>query len=438
MKRAEVTMGDYMFMLESHLTAGQNRVASQVAAAAAEAGLNVYLVGGAVRDMLGGFPVRDLDFVTEGNPAKLVKEFLKQGASLAAKDDTRKSFDLVFPGRIPASLGMARAEIYGKTGKKPQIRPATIYEHLRSRDFTINAIALSLSRGSRGLLIDPTNGAGDLAARELRAISPYAFYDEPARMLRMARLQVRLGLTVEPRTLAHFENAREANIQARIPAAALRRELTQIAEEPQPGEVIRALEANGLLALFSPALAGAKVNYAGFQKLQKALQAIPYGADLNIDRLGIFLYTLAEPLTPRERADLIHRSGLTRADVAAWQKLEPRARKLERALKSASLKKPSQVYGVLSAAPGDEVLFLLARSSERLVQDRLKNYLQKYLPAAQEVTDAEVAQKGAALGTPKFKKLRAELIAQRLDSRPKRTPAPEPVAVAAPAPRRFN
>jgi tRNA nucleotidyltransferase (CCA-adding enzyme) len=430
-------MGDYMFMLESHLTAGQNRVVGQVAAAAAEAGLNVYLVGGAVRDMLGGFPVRDLDFVTEGDPARLVKRFQKEGAAITAEDRARKSFDLVFPGRIHASVGMARAESYGKTGRNPQIRPATIYEHLRSRDFTINAVALSLSRGSRGLLIDPTNGAGDLSARELRSISPYAFYDEPARMLRMARLQVRLGLTVEPRTLAHFENAREAGIERRIPPEDLRRELLQIAEEPNPGEVIRAMEAHGLLTLFAPALTGARINYAGFQKLQKALQAVPYGADFAVDRAGIFLHTLAEPLSPKERAQLIRSSALTRADVAAWQKLEPRAKKLERALKSAALKKPSQVYRVAHSAPGEEVLFLLARSNERLVQDRLKNYLQKYLPAAQEVTDADVERRGVTPGTPKFKKLREELIAQRLDARPKRPPAPEPVA-AAPAPRRFN
>jgi tRNA nucleotidyltransferase (CCA-adding enzyme) len=431
-------MGDYMFMLESHLTAGQNRVAVQVAGAATEMGLNVYLVGGAVRDMLGGFPVRDLDFVVEGNPAKLVKALQKLGAEITALDNPRKSYDLMFPGRIPASLGVARQETYSKLGKKPQIREATIYEHLRSRDFTINAVALSLSRGSRGLLIDPTNGAGDLMARELRSISPYAFYDEPVRMLRMARLQVRLGLSVEPRTLAHFENAREANVQKQIPAAALRRELLHTAEEPNPGDVIRAIEANHLLTLFSPALTGAKINHAGFQKLQKALQAIPYGSDLALDRLGMFLFTLGEPLSPKERTQLIKTSGLTSADVAAWQKLEARAKKLERALKSASLKKPSQVYRLLRASPGDEILFLLARSQERLAQDRLKNYLQKYLPAAQEVTDADVAQKGAVAGTPKFKKFREELIAQRLDSRPKRPPTPEPVAPAAAAPRRFN
>ena len=66
-------MGDYMFMLESHLSAGQYRVVGQMRELASEAGLQVFLTGGAMRDTLGGFPVRDLDFTVEGNALKLAK-----------------------------------------------------------------------------------------------------------------------------------------------------------------------------------------------------------------------------------------------------------------------------------------------------------------------------------------------------------------------------
>ena len=66
-------MGDYMFMLESHLSAGQYRVVGQMRELASEAGLPVFLTGGAMRDTLGGFPVRDLDFTVEGNALKLAK-----------------------------------------------------------------------------------------------------------------------------------------------------------------------------------------------------------------------------------------------------------------------------------------------------------------------------------------------------------------------------
>jgi hypothetical protein len=70
------------------------------------------------------------------------------------------------------------------------------------------------------------------------------------------------------------------------------------------------------------------------------------------------------------------------------------------------------------------VLFLLAHSAERLVHDRIRNYLQKYLPSAQEVTERDVLATGAKLGTPKYQKAREELILTKLDARPKKVPPP--------------
>ena len=102
-----------------------------------------------------------------------------------------------------------------------------------------------------------------------------------------------------------------------------------------------------------------------------------------------------------------------------------KAKKLEKDLKSAKLQKPSHVYSLLSKAPGDQFLFLLAHSSERLVHDRIRNYLQKYLPSAQEVTDKDVLATGAKPGTPKFQKAREDLILTKLDARPKKVPPPE-------------
>src|SRR5262249_27332419 len=114
-----------------------------------------------------------------------------------------------------------------------------------------------------------------------------------------------------------------------------------------------------------------------------------------------------------------------------------RAKKTESILKSPRLKKPSQIFDVLAKTPADEILFLLYHSSARLVQDRIRNYLQKYIALSQEITDAEVEAKGVTIGTPKFQKLKAEMVAARLDGRTKKAPPPpvEPVAVAAPMPR---
>ncbi|HEY1215374.1 MAG TPA: hypothetical protein VGE93_17220, partial [Bryobacteraceae bacterium] len=156
-------MSDYMFMLDSHLNSGQNKALSKVTNAAEEAGLNVFLTGGAMRDMMGGLPIRDLDFTVEGGSVKFAKSIAQSAkAEVLSVDDARKSVELRFPENITVSISPAHQERYPRPGAKPQVQPSTIHEDLRCRDFTVNAIALSLGKGSRGLLLDPTNGLGDL------------------------------------------------------------------------------------------------------------------------------------------------------------------------------------------------------------------------------------------------------------------------------------
>jgi tRNA nucleotidyltransferase (CCA-adding enzyme) len=424
-------MSDYMFMLDSHLSSEQSRVVADVQAVAVHANVNVFLTGGAMRDMLGGFPIRELDFTVEGPAVKLSKTIAqKSRAQLLRVDEERKLVLLQFPGGVNASVAMARLEKYAKPGAKPQVQPATIHEDLRGRDFTINSIALSLNPASRGLLLDPNNGVGDLEHKELRAVTNYTLYDDPVRLLRLLRFQVKLGFTIGERTRMQYDNAREAQLETRISAQGLMDELRHIANEPRCAEVIQLLDQEKLLHLYSPTLTGAKVNLAGLQKLQKAMQMIPFGAELKLDNLGLFLCVLTEKFTPKEKSALIKATEMGRSDAAKWQSLDARSKKLERELKSAKLQRPSHIYHALSKAPADQMLFLLLRSSQRIVQDRIKNYLQKYLPAALEVTDRDVLATGAQAGTPKFNKVREELIATRLDARPKKVPPP----TEAPAP----
>jgi tRNA nucleotidyltransferase (CCA-adding enzyme) len=430
-------MSDYMFMLESHLSPEQNRVVSLVQAAAEKANLTVFLTGGAMRDMLGGFPIRDLDFTIEGNALKFAQTFVKQAdASVLAKDENRRSVELLFPGGVTAEIAMAREERYPKPGGKPVVKPATIHEDLRGRDFTINSIALSLSKASRGLLLDPTNGLDDLHRRELRATGNYTLCDDPSRLLRLLRLQVRLGFQIEERTMNQYRNARAAGLERKIPSRALLRELRCMADEPNPAALIEVLDREGLLTLFSPALTGQKINLAAQAKLQKIRQMIPFGAGFRLNNLGLFLYFLCEKLSPREKSEMIKRLGLTRREVELWRKLEARAKKLESVLKSAKLNRASLVYDTLQKAEGDEILFLLMKSPHRLVHDRIKNYLQRYLTGAMEITERDVEQlAGVSAGDPGFLKARHDLIAAKLDGRLRRPapppePPPAPVSVA--------
>jgi len=420
-------MSDYIYMLESHLSPDQNRVVADVQAAAGQANVNVFLTGGAMRDMLAGFRIRDLDFVVEGAALKVAKAICDAtGAHIVSSDEHRKSAELIFPSGVTAQVAMSRQEKFGRAGTRPQISPATIQDDLRGRDFTCNAIALSLNRASRGLLLDPMNGLADIERHELRSVSTYGFYDDPSRLLRLARFQVRLGYTVEERTRMQVANSHEAEVEKSIPAKALGEELRRISAEDNPAEILKVLDEYGLATLLSPGLTGDKLNMAGVAKFEKMSRLLPEDTRSRSARYGPFLCALTEKLAPKEKQALIKATEMSKGDLDLWQKLEGRSKKLETALRSARIRKASQVYHLVTAAEADEILFLLYHSALKPVQERLKNYYQKYLPLIQEITPEEWATVEGKPGTPRYNKALHDFTSHRLDRRVPRKPEPPP------------
>ncbi len=227
-------MSDYMFMLESHLSSDQSRVVNEFQTAANQANINIFLTGGAMRDMLGGFPILEIDFTVEGNAIKLAQTVAKKTGAKNIWRPTRTASWCRCNFRAactPPSEWRARKGIRS-LATSPLLNPPRMHEDLRGRDFTINSIALSLNPASRGLLLDPNNGVGDLERKELRAVSNYTLYDDPVRLLRLLRFKVRLGFTIEERTKMQYDNAREAQLETRIPQPALLDELRHTANEP--------------------------------------------------------------------------------------------------------------------------------------------------------------------------------------------------------------
>ena len=235
----------------------------------------------------------------------------------------------MFPSGVTAQIAMSRQEKYARTGAKPQVSQATIQEDLRGRDFTCNAIALSLNKASRGLLLDPMNGLADIERHELRAISTYGFYDDPSRLLRLIRFRVRLEFTVEERTQMQVANAREAEVEKLIPARVLAEELKRIGMEDNPSEILTALEEAGLLALFSPALTGPKLNLPGIQRFEKNSKLLPDDTASRARALRAVPLCPHREVDAKEKQALVKATEMTKAELEPWQKLEPRAKKLE-------------------------------------------------------------------------------------------------------------
>ena len=262
-------MPDYMYLLESRLSAEQRAAVVRIQELAAAAESNLYLVGGAVRDLTSGMPIRDLDFTFEGNPTRIARELEKGGAQMISENEGLRHIELVLAGDVDVSLAAAREDIYAHPGNKPETRFSTIMEDLRRRDFSVNAIAISLNANSRGLLLDPTNGLADLERREIRALSIHSFTNQPVRLLRVLRYAARLGFKLDSRTSDWFNLAMDRRLHESISPQDAGGEFRQAAREEKPLAVVKAWEARNLLEVLDSLLAKRHPDYDAITRITR-------------------------------------------------------------------------------------------------------------------------------------------------------------------------
>ncbi|HXY15108.1 MAG TPA: CCA tRNA nucleotidyltransferase [Terriglobales bacterium] len=408
-------MADYIYTMEIRLTPDQLRGVTLVQDISRNAGMNVYLTGGAVRDIISGFTIRDLDFTVQGNPLKLQKELERAGALVSAADDDLKTLYLVLPGNVRAEIGAARTERYEKVGKPPIITPATIIEDLRRRDFTINAMALSLNPGSRGLLMDPFNGAADIEAKLIRVLHNYAFVEDPSRLIRATRFAARFHWPLEERTQARYQSAKENNYIEYITDRAIGQEIEQIAYEDDPLHILRSLEKEDWLKVLNPHWTSAKVDTTGLAQLLKTRQQmneLGYAPD----PAPAVLYFLTSRLGDKDIADM--RKLIPRKDlVAAWKDLEDNAKELAKRLTGKEAATPSRTWKLLSEARPEMVLFLAITARQQTVAQKIKNFFTKWRQVQQKIPLPEMTELHITPQLPAYPKIAHDVFMLLLDGK---------------------
>jgi tRNA nucleotidyltransferase (CCA-adding enzyme) len=414
-------MPDYMYMLESRLSAEQRAALLRVQELAAEAGSNVYLTGGAVRDLISGMPIRDLDFTVEGNPSRLARELEKGGARVLSEDDKLRHIELIFSGDVDGSIAAARDDVYARPGTRPEIRWATIMEDLHRRDFSLNAIAISLNPASRGLLLDPTNGLADLGNREVRGLSIHTFSNQPIRLLRAVRYAARMDFKLDSRTAEWFALAMERQLLDSIPPGDIGHEFRQLAREDKPASTLKAWEAQGLIGAIHSQLARRHPDYESLGRLMRARDDLA-SAGLRARLFAPVTFAALGKLTPRERSSTLSRLEYRSADVNAVTQLEQETQNAVKALAGRKTAAPGDAFAFLEKAPGDILAFLIAESSNSKAVNKVRTYLHKWRPLQQALPG--VANELESIGLPrgpKFDKIIADVFQMQLLGRA-RTP----------------
>jgi tRNA nucleotidyltransferase/poly(A) polymerase len=408
-------MADYIYTMESRLTPDQQRGVTLVQDTARAANMNVYLSGGAVRDMISGLAIRDLDFTVQGNPFKLQKELEKHGAQVAGSDDDLKAMYLTLPGRVRAELAMARTERFDKVGKPPVVTPATMIEDLRRRDFTVNAMALSLNPGSRGLLMDPFNGVADIELKLLRILHNYSFVEDPSRLIRATRFAARFTWTMEERTQARYDSAKENKYIEYINSKTTGYEVAQLAYEDDPLTVVRALDKEGWLEVLHAHWTLAKMDVSGLTEMMKTRQQM---SDLGYatDPSAAVMHFLTAKFGAKDIADM--RKHMPRKDlIEAWRDLDDHAKALAKRLLGKEAATPSRTWKLLSDTPPELILYLDVTARQQAVSNKIKNFFTKWRQVQQRIPLPEMTELRITPQLPEYPKIANEVFMLLLDGK---------------------
>jgi tRNA nucleotidyltransferase (CCA-adding enzyme) len=320
----------------------------------------VYLIGGAVRDLLLGRGRADIDLVVEGNAAALAQRL---GVEVTSHD--RFGTAKVKLDGHEIDIAGARSESYPRPGALPVVAPgADLAADLRRRDFTINAMAIPLRGEPR--LIDPHGGEADLAARQLRVLHDGSFVDDPTRALRAARYAARFGFGLEERTA---ELIRETDL-ATVSADRREAELLRLAGEEAAAGGFALLAEWGLL----------KLRADGIDLVEKAAQLLGSDPWRNV--------------APRDRALLAAALGPPRGEVT---------------LAAATPERPSQAVAL--AASHDGIELVLARA---LGGEWLDRYVGEWRDVGLEIDGSDLIDAGLSQG-PALGRGLEEALRRKLD-----------------------
>ncbi len=407
-------MADYIYLLENRLSQAQRQALNKVREVARTRKITIFLVGGAVRDLTNGSPVRDLDVAVQGNALKLKKDIEKAGGVVVGEAEPIQALFLRFPGGVRMEFSSTLTATYPKPGK-PVFKPATILEDLRRRDFTANAMALSLNDGSYGLLMDPLNGVADIENRQLRLVSNYGFIEAPVRMIRAVRLANRLGWQMEEKTQARYAAGKQEGYIAAMSSFHRSYETEEIVYEEEPLRVLKRLEAEGWMKHLFPKWTAAKASASELEKVRTAqTQLLLQG--ISADSSAINFPLLTAKMLPAD-VKALKKSFARPGFISEIQAVESKGKAFANELAGKHAAVPSQAWKMLMAAEPEAVLWATYASKNSTVQARLKSFYTEWPQASQKIPYTLLQEMRITPELPIYKELLNKLFFQFMDNK---------------------
>ncbi|MCK9571712.1 MAG: CCA tRNA nucleotidyltransferase [Candidatus Omnitrophica bacterium] len=387
---------------------------AQVAKVSDDSRMPAYLVGGFVRDMLLGVKNLDMDIVVEGSGIEFAQKLMPK---LKAKIIIHQRFGtatLSF-GKLKVDLASARQETYAHPGDLPEVSFSSLSDDLKRRDFTINAMAVSISGKMDLRLIDPFDGKNDLAGRKIRVLHDLSFQDDPTRIFRAVRFEQRYGFKIQPRTLILLKYALNHGYLGLISPQRKRHELILILKENNPYQQIKRLKDLKALDLFCREFSKIKINRSLFAASEKQIAWFnqEYPGRRKLDTWLIYFMALIDGLTYVQSSKLSIALNLRTGEEKRILSLKSFSKSCLRDLSSIRIT-PPRIFVLLEPLSYETIIFLKAKYASLILKKHISDFMEIY-NGMRVCVSGEVLQKLGVLPGPKYKVIFSKVLHAKLN-----------------------
>lgn len=409
---------------------------TSIAAISQREGVDAYLVGGAVRDLLlrrrssgsreteavwspGDVEdIRDIDIVVEGDAARVARTFAESTGRRCQVSREFGTASIMLQDGLRVDFASARRETYANPGALPKVQAASLADDLRRRDFTINALAASLKALPQLDVIDVCAGIRDLQQGVIRVLHERSFQDDPTRIFRAVRLEQRLHFVIEPQTLRLARIAVQAGGLQSVSGDRRRKEFVLLCDEPAvlPGALHR-LEEIGVLSALVP---GLRFDERASRLLEDLRDVAAWMSQLPSPRAPRFwlvvLMVLCSGLTDSEKRLLAERFAIDGDDRSVLIRAGSRIDRVLDTLDRSHVDLPAhQVSATLEPLSIEELLYLAARGGTE-VETWVQREVAEFRPLQLTIGGSDLMRQGYPSG-PGLGRVLAATREARLDGR---------------------
>jgi len=398
-----------------------------------KAGYSAFIVGGFVRDILLGVKNFDIDIVLEGDAIEfgsILSRKLKGSLVVHRKFGTSaviidwphgiKKPPLASP-KLKIDLATARRETYERPAALPSVQFSSIKEDLLRRDFSINAMAVSLNKKDFGRLVDFFNGLNDLKNRKIRVLHDASFIDDPTRIFRAVRFEQRLSFKIDSFTERLIKDAVKEKMFKKTENQRIREELIIILKEKAPLAALKRMRELHELRFIHRNIVINKNAEKMFRSSRKAYDWFKKIEPINkreIDLYVMYLGALTDNLKSNEVRDFCSKFSFKNSDTIRLYSYKKHYRKILETLKARGPVCPSEIYKALHHFSYETILLFWAKSKSAVVRRRISFFLKVYNAAKIKIRGDDIKKLGVKSG-PQYKKILSKILYLKLDGKVK-------------------